>query len=170
MPTSTSISSITASVQKQAGSTSSTYLSLITTVSTPELSTSFTYAENVTEITEAAKCWSSLSSWYLKSVSWYNKQVANTTYPLTNTSVSLVYPWFLRQDTIRVPMCRITSSAMALHVLIYLLPPSTTAASRQTGPPLLSRIYRHRSRNSRVHLPESSAGSGTMTQTSTTPV
>ncbi|RMX78961.1 hypothetical protein D0869_08665 [Hortaea werneckii] len=94
VPTSTFTSSITASVQKQAGSTSSTYLSLITTVSTPELSASFTYAENVTGITQAALCWSSLSSWYLKSVSWYNKQVANTTYPLTNTSVSLVYPWY----------------------------------------------------------------------------
>lgn len=73
---------------------SSTFLEPITTFSSADLSASFSYATNVTGITQAAQCWSELSRWSVSSVSWYNSVAANTTYPLTNTSVPYDDPWY----------------------------------------------------------------------------
>ncbi|KAK3624819.1 hypothetical protein LTR56_020784 [Elasticomyces elasticus] len=64
----------------------STYLAPITGFSSTALSASFSYATNVSGITEAAQCWSDLSSWYVSSVSWYNSFAANSTFAVTNTS------------------------------------------------------------------------------------
>ncbi|KAK5127522.1 hypothetical protein LTR85_006861 [Meristemomyces frigidus] len=91
---SSSSATLTPSASKfsAAQDSSSTYLAPITTFSSAALSASFSYAANVSGITEAAQCWSELSSWSVESVSWYNSLIANATYPLTNTSLSLIYP------------------------------------------------------------------------------
>ncbi|KAK3653140.1 hypothetical protein LTR56_004676 [Elasticomyces elasticus] len=84
-PSSQSSLTLTSSATVQ-HNTTSTYLAPITTFSSTALSASFSYASNVSGITEAAQCWSDLSSWYVSSVSWYNSFAANSTFAVTNTS------------------------------------------------------------------------------------
>ncbi|KAK5746378.1 hypothetical protein LTR17_000758 [Elasticomyces elasticus] len=84
-PSSQSSLTLTSSATSQ-HNTTSTYLAPITTFSSTALSASFSYASNVSGITEAAQCWSDLSSWYVSSVSWYNSFAANSTFAVTNTS------------------------------------------------------------------------------------